>query len=116
MFYISDFLYQIILEDFSRSINKDRMAARAKDWIISPNRPSPKSDSLILHITVDVKGLAEEGKEYAWSKPGRCPRCQGVRLWVYGHVFRYFEGFSCGLWMKRFRCFPGLFMAGGCDV
>ena len=95
MFCISDFPSQIILEDFSRSINRDWMVGRAIDWLMRPDRPSPKGNLLILHYPVDVKRLAEEGKEYVWLKPTRCPRCQGVRLWGHGYVFCYFEGFSC---------------------
>ncbi len=112
MFCISDFLSQIILEDFSRSINRKRMAGRAKDLLISSSRPSPKGNLLILHYAVDVKRPVEEGKDYPWPKPHRCPSCQGVQLWGHGYVFRYFEGFSCGLWMKRFRC-PD---CGGCTA
>ncbi len=104
MFCISDFLSQIILEDLSRSISGKRMAGRAKVWIRSSNRPSPKGSLLILHFAVDVKRLIEEGKDYPWPRAHRCPGCQGVRLWGHGYVFRYFEGVSCGLWMKRFRC------------
>jgi hypothetical protein len=73
-------------------------------WIMSPDRPSPKGNLLILHFAVDVKRLAECGKEYPWPRPHRCPCCQGRRLWGHGYVFRYFDGISEGLWMKRFRC------------
>ncbi len=104
MFCISDFLSQIILEDFSRSVNRKRMAGRAIDWLMRSSRPSPKGSLLILHFAVDVKRLVDEGKDYPWLRPDRCPSCRGVRLWGHGYVFRYFEGFSCGLWMKRFRC------------
>jgi len=104
MFCISSFLSRIILEDFSRSISRKRMAGRAIDWLMRSSRPSAKGNLLILHYAVDVKRLVEEGKEYPWPKPHRCPGCQGVRLWGHGYVFRYFEGLSFGVWMKRFRC------------
>lgn len=104
MFCISMILYKFKLEDLSQSVNRDRMAGRAMNRIMSPNRPSPKGYLLILHFAVDVKRLVEEGKDYPWPRPHRCPRCQGSRLWGHGYVFRYFEGISEGLWMKRFRC------------
>jgi len=80
------------------------MAGRAKSLLTSPNRPSPKDDSLILYFEVDVKRLIELGKDYPWSKPHGCPCCCGQRLWGHGYVYRYFEGLTQGLWMKRYRC------------
>jgi len=59
-------LYKFKLEDLSQSVNRNRIAGRAMNWILSPNRPSTKGNSLILHFTVDVKRLVEEGKEYPW--------------------------------------------------
>jgi len=104
MFYISMILYRFKLEDFSHSVNRNRMAGRVSHWTKSPNRPSPKSNTLILHLAVDVKRLVEEGKNFCWPRPERCPRCEGQRLWGHGYVWRYFEGFVHGLWMKRYRC------------
>jgi hypothetical protein len=69
-----------------------------------PDRPSTKSSLLILHFRVDVKRLAEKGKDFPWPRPDRCPRCQGKRLWGHGYVRRYFEGLSEGIWLKRLRC------------
>ena len=104
MFYISKLLYRFKLEDFSHSVNGNRMAGRVNHWTKNPNRPSPKSNTLILHFAVDVKRLVEEGKDFCWLRPNRCPRCEGQRLWGHGYVWRYFEGFVHGLWMKRYRC------------
>lgn len=97
-------LYQIDLEGLSDSVRRVRMAGRAKCWLASPNRPSPKDYSLILHFAADVKRLVEEGKDFPWPRPERCPSCQSRRLWGHGYVRRYFEGFTFGLWMKRYRC------------
>lgn len=74
------------------------------NWIMSPNRPSPKGYLLILRFAVDVKRLVEEGKDFPWPRPERCPRCEGRRLWGHGYVLRYFEGWSEGIWVKRYRC------------
>jgi len=80
------------------------MAGRDLIWLRDPNRPSTKGILLILPFAVDVKRLVEEGKDFPWPRPVRCPRCEGRRLWGHGYVYRYFEGFSHGLWMKRYRC------------
>ena len=61
---------------------RNQMAGRAISWIASPNRPSTKSKTLILHFAVDVKRLVEEGKDFCWPRPERCPRCGGLRLKV----------------------------------
>lgn len=97
-------LYQFKIEDFSPSVKRDRMAGRVKKLLISPDRPSPKDDTLILHFVVEVKRLVEEGKDFCWPRPERCPGCEGRRLWGHGYVQRYFEGWSEGIWIKRYRC------------
>lgn len=104
MFCINRFLYWIKVAYLSHSVNRNRMAGRVRKWLRDPNRPSPKSDSLILHFAVDVKRLVQQGKEYPWLRPQLCPCCDGLRLWGHGYVPRYFEGLTWGLWMKRFRC------------
>ena len=104
MFCISIFLYQFKLEGFSQSINRNRMAERAKKLLISPNRPSTKGILLILPFEVNVKRLVEEGKDFPWPRPEQCPRCEGQRLWGHGYVQRYFEGWSERIWIKRYRC------------
>ena len=38
------------------------MAGRAQKRLRDPNRPSPKSNTLILHFAVDVKRLVAEGR------------------------------------------------------
>lgn len=97
-------LYQIDLEDFSHSVNRNRMAGRAKNCLKGPDRPSTKGILLIRSFEVDVKRLVEEGKNFYWPRPAQCPRCKGRRLWGHGYVQRYFEGWCEGIWIKRYRC------------
>jgi hypothetical protein len=104
MSYINRLLYRIKRADLSHSVIRNRMAGRVQNWLRDPNRPSLRSDTLILHFAVDVKRLVLEGKQYPWLSPQRCPSCAGLRLWGHGYVLRYFEGLTYGLWMKRFRC------------
>ena len=104
MFCISMILYRFELEDFSHSANRNRMAGRVQKCLRNPDRPSTKSKTLILHFAVDVKRLVEEGKDFCWPRPERCPRCEGRRLWGHGYVRRYFEGWSERIWIKRYRC------------
>lgn len=92
------------LEDFSHSVNRNRMAGRVNHWTKSPNRPSTKGILLILPFKVDVKRLVEEGKDFSWPRPEQCPRCEGHRVWGHGYVQRYFEGLFEAVWIKRYRC------------
>lgn len=96
--------YQIDLKDSSHSVQRNRMAGRVQIWIRIPGRPSTKGYLLILHFAVDVKRIVEEGKDYSWPRPEQCPACQSRRLWGHGYVRRYFEGWSEGIWIKRYRC------------
>ncbi len=103
IFYINKILCKFKLEDFSHSVNRNRMAGRASKQT-SPNRPSTKSTTLILPFKIDVKRLVEEGKDFCWPRPEQCPRCKGGRLWGHGYVQRYFEGLFEAVWIKRYRC------------
>ena len=70
---------------------------------VFPGHP-PYGGLLIIHFRVDVKRLAEEGRSYSWPRPGRCPRCQGRRVWVHSYVPRYFEGYVEPIWTIKYRC------------
>ena len=59
---------------------------------------------LVLHVTVDVKGLFALGRLYPWPRPNRCRLCGSRRIWGHGYVPRYFEGFIHPLWVRRLRC------------
>lgn len=65
---------------------------------------STKHKRLIIYFDHRVKKIFEEGKDYVWRRPERCPKCGSGRLWGHGYVERYFEGFEMALWMKRWRC------------
>lgn len=51
-----------------------------------------------------MKKVQELGKHFKWKHPGTCPACGSSRLWGHGFALRFFFGFACGLWMKRWRC------------
>ncbi len=67
-------------------------------------KPSPKGKNTILICRMDLEIIQAFGKHFKWKNPGICPNCIGARLWGHGFVLRYFAGFVCGLWMKRWRC------------
>ena len=79
------------------------MAGRVSSRLSCPNRPSSKALLLMLHFEADVKRMVTSGRDYSWPRPDRCPGCGGRRLWGHGYVRRYFEGWSEGIWIKRYR-------------
>jgi len=64
----------------------------------------PGIATLILYLSVNLQEISRLGKEFRWPLPGRCPRCDGVRLWGHGYVSRYFDEEPHVVWMKRWRC------------
>jgi hypothetical protein len=71
MFYVDKLIYRFKLEDFSHSVNRNRMAGRVNHWMKNPDRPSIKGVLLILPFEVDVKRRVEEGKDFYWPRPRR---------------------------------------------
>ncbi len=59
---------------------------------------------MIHHVSVVLKEIFLQGREYVWPRPERCLRCDSDRVWGHGFVERMFEGFSVALLIKRYRC------------
>jgi hypothetical protein len=53
---------------------------------------------------VNLNQIQLLGKRFWWKKLDICPNCQSRRVWGHGFTLRYFQGFSEGLWIKRWRC------------
>ena len=59
---------------------------------------------MIIRIAVNLKEILKKKKKYPWRHPGNCPSCKACKVWGHGFVLAYFDGFSTGLWLKRYRC------------
>ena len=59
---------------------------------------------MIIFVCVNLKKIFMKQREYVWPRPKRCPRCGLGRLWGHGFVLGYFDGFSGGLYLRRYRC------------
>lgn len=64
----------------------------------------PKAGILIIFVDVKIKKIIRLGKNYPWSKPSNCPRCQWTSIWGHGYVDAYFDGYNKTVWLKRYRC------------
>jgi len=64
------------------------------------------TSTLILSITAKIKEIFRLGRKYPWPRPEICPKCKQSKVWGHGYVLAYFDGFSDGLLLKRYRC-PG---------
>ena len=59
---------------------------------------------MIIFVCVRLKEIFNKGKEYAWPRPDRCPRCQVSKLWGHGFVLAYFDDLTGGVYLRRYRC------------
>jgi len=60
--------------------------------------------NVIIFFPVVLKRLFDEGRDYEWPRPERCPRCGNYKVWGHGFVEALFDGFSQALFLKRYRC------------
>lgn len=66
----------------------------------------PQNNILIFFVAAKIKDIFTLGRKYPWPRPVFCPRCNDTRVWGHGFVLAYFDGFSEGVLLRRYRC-PG---------
>lgn len=59
---------------------------------------------MIIFVCVNLKKIFKKQREYVWPRLDRCPRCGLSKLWGHGFVLAYFDGFSGGVYLRRYRC------------
>ena len=59
---------------------------------------------MIWFVSVDLKQIFTQKRNYPWLRPDQCLRCQSLRIWSHGYCHRFFDGFSRALLMKCYRC------------
>lgn len=57
---------------------------------------------MIIHITLTLKQLFKEGKDFSWPRPS-C-RCGNEKPWGHGYAPSFFDGFAGHFWLKRYLC------------
>jgi len=65
---------------------------------------TPKEVEMISFVPAKLKDIFEKGRDYPWPKPEACPRCKDSKIWGHGFVDSYFDGFTGGLLLRRYRC------------
>lgn len=59
---------------------------------------------MIYFVSVLLKDILEQGKNYPWERPAACPECSHYKVWGHGFTARYFHGFPYCLYLKCYRC------------
>lgn len=59
---------------------------------------------MIQFVNVLLKEIFNQGRDFPWQRPFKCPRCGHWKVWGHGYVQAIFNGFESPLWLKRYRC------------
>ena len=59
---------------------------------------------MIQFAAVILKEIFDQGRNFSWEPPTKCPRCNHYKVWGHGYVSAFFDGFTDSLWLKRYRC------------
>jgi len=59
----------------------------------------------MIHFNnVKLKEIFDQGRNFPWERPSKCPKCSRWKVWGHGFILALFDGFSTPLWLKRYRC------------
>jgi hypothetical protein len=59
---------------------------------------------MIIFVSVNLKRLFKDQKNYCWPRPDTCPQCGIDGLWGHGFVLAYFDDLPAGVFLRRYRC------------
>ena len=59
---------------------------------------------MIQFVDVILKEIFDQGRNFPWERPSKCPECNRWKVWGHGFVLALFDGFATPLWLKRYRC------------
>ncbi len=63
-----------------------------------------KNRNMIQFVAVILKELFDQGRNFSWDRPPKCPKCDSFKVWGHGFVPAYFDFFDAPLLLKRYRC------------
>ncbi len=59
---------------------------------------------MIIFVKVKLKKIFKKKRNYSWSKPKSCPRCNDYKVWGHGYAQVIFDGYNEPLLLKLYRC------------
>ncbi|NOR25088.1 MAG: hypothetical protein GQ542_11990 [Desulforhopalus sp.] len=59
---------------------------------------------MIIFVSVLLKDIVEQQRDFVWERPPCCPRCDHYKVWSHGFTERIFDGFNIPLLLKCYRC------------
>lgn len=63
-----------------------------------------KNRYMIQFVAVILKEIFDQGRNFSWDRPQKCPKCNSFKVWGHGFVPAYFDHFDIPLLLKRYRC------------
>ena len=59
---------------------------------------------MISFFDLDLKQIADDGRNYPWPRPSVCGQCGHPKVWGHGFVAMFIAGFLHALEIRRYRC------------
>jgi len=59
---------------------------------------------MIIFVKVKLKKIFKKKRNYSWSRPKSCPRCNDYKVWGHGYAQAIFDGYNEPLLLKLYRC------------
>jgi hypothetical protein len=59
---------------------------------------------MVIFVSVKLKELFKKERNYPWTRPKSCPRCNDYKVWGHGYAQAIFDGYKQPLLLKLYRC------------
>ena len=69
----------------------------------SANDPH-KGGVMVIFVSLKLKELFKKERNYPWTRPESCPRCNDYKVWGHGYAQAIFDGYNEPLLLKLYRC------------
>ena len=55
---------------------------------------------MVIFVSVKLKELFKKERDYPWTRPESCPRCNDYKVWGHGYAQAIFDGYNEPLLLK----------------
>jgi hypothetical protein len=59
---------------------------------------------MVIFVSVKLKELFKKERNYPWTRPKSCPRCNDYKVWGHGYTQAIIDGYKQPLLLKLYRC------------